>query len=516
MNNLYKIKDKRGQLVTFKPNYVQLKHLVERGAHGRNLMLKARQFGFTTLYCIDNLDEALWANQSGAIIADERQNAVNIFDIVKRAYVNLPDAIKPKTKTDTKHMYQFIQRYDGAPLDSMIYVALRIRSGTVQNLHVTESAYIKDRTELNAGSKQAVPITGRISEETTGNGYEDFYDTYMEAKQKGVTNPLDYKTYFYGWHENPEYALLGEPLTDKSAQEIEIQERFRLSDAQLAWRRWKMSELKKKNIGYGLTGEQLFKQEYPMTISEAFQSGAGSVFDNERIDKIITPDPLTDEQVLAHYDLPDGAVPEPEHLDMMARAKRLLGFKVKFWEMPTPDGEYVVGCDPSDGDGADDGAIDVWDKNTLRQVAQFVGKVRPDELAEILADIGWVYNEAYIGVENNMLTTVLFLSKIYSRYYFESTVDEKTQRKTKKLGWNTNSRTRDLMIDDYLILFDEGHLTIRSILTLSQMRTFVKTTSGKREHASNKHDDVLFAGFVAIQMHRAYKGKARAFAKKPF
>ena len=156
--------------MTFKPNYPQLKHLVERGAHRRNRTLKARQFGFTTLYCIDLLDEALWVpGMSCAILGHEREAVDMIFDIVKRAYTNLPDEIKPMVKTDTVRMLRFVQRFDGAPLDNSIYVALKLRSGTVQRLHVTESAYIKDRQELVAGSLQAVPVTGSISEETTGN-----------------------------------------------------------------------------------------------------------------------------------------------------------------------------------------------------------------------------------------------------------------------------------------------------------------------------------------------------------
>jgi len=158
MTNLYKIKTKDGRLVVFKPNHVQLKHTEQRGDHRFNLILKARQFGFTTFYCIDLLDEALWvAGTTCAILGHERESVSKIFDIVKRAYTNMPEFLKPKTKTDTKSQYDFTHKFDGTPLDSSIYVALKLRSGTVQNLHITESAFIKDRQELNAGSKQAVP-----------------------------------------------------------------------------------------------------------------------------------------------------------------------------------------------------------------------------------------------------------------------------------------------------------------------------------------------------------------------
>lgn len=485
-------------------------HLAERKAHRYNAILKARQHGFTTLYCIDELDEALWVTgMSCAILADTRQNADGIFEIVKRGFVNLPDALKPITKTDTKRMYQFTHRFDGEILDSSIYVALKVRSGTVRRLHITESAYNKDRAELNAGSKQAVPLDGHISEETTGNGFNDFYDFYNEQLAKQTTlGERDYKTYFYGWNKNPEYTLpVHGQLQDKTESEIQLQKEYKLTDGQLAWRRWKMNELKQNNYGYGLTGEQLFKQEYPINILEAFQSGAGSVFDLEKVNQL-HPRPALRRQ--------DGLNMYVNDAEKTAKFNMLYNWQIQFWHLPEINKNYVIGVDPSDGEGSDNSCIDVWEKDTCVQVAQFYGKVRPDVLAEISAELGFFYNTAYIGVENNMLTTILFLSKIYDNYYYTSTVDERTMKRTKKIGWSTNAKTRDLMIDDFMILFDDGAITINSPITINEMKTFVKNEDGKREHAKGKHDDALFAGYIAMQMRRAWRGTARGFVKKPF
>ncbi|MBU1110805.1 hypothetical protein KKB83_04260 [Patescibacteria group bacterium] len=488
MTHLYKIKNKEGELVTFKPNTVQLKHAVDRKDFTRTLVLKARQFGFTTFYCIDLLDEALWVKGTTcAILGHEREAVDKIFDIVKRAYTNLPEFLKPKTKTDTKRQYDFTFRFDGEQLDSSIYVALKLRSGTVQNLHITESAYIKDRQELNAGSKQAVPLSGRISEETTGNGFDEFYDVYEEARTNPHPTPLDYRAFFYAWYENPEYTLSGE-CGEKSQYETEIQVRYNLTEGQLLWRRWKMKELMRSDKGLlGLTGEQLFKQEYPITVLEAFQSGAGNVFDTEKVEAT-KPNP----QLL-------GGIPTLQSKGFIVWQNVIIGHK------------YVIGVDPSDGEGADASCIDVWDKDTRFQVAQFYGKIRPDELADLAKLAGDYYNKAYVGVENNMLTCILFLSKIYDNYFFTTTIDEKTAKKTKKIGWNTNSKTRDVMIDEFIIAFEEDTLTINSTGTLGEMKTFVKKENGKREHADGKHDDRLFAGFIALQMIKHYKEPARTW-----
>lgn len=507
--HLYKIKNKAGELVTFYPNIIQLKHIADRASHRYNRVLKARQFGFTTFYCIDYLDEALWVpGTSCAIIAHERIAIEGIFQIVKRAYFNLPDELKPMVKTDTQYMYRFTHSFDGIPLDSSIYVALKLRSGTVQKLHISEAAYIKDWGELVSGSKQAVPKTGTISEESTGNGYNDFYDAFMASYYNQSITPMDYRGYFYPWQDNPEYTLPG-TLTDdeKETNEIAMQSQFNLTDGQLLWRRWKKNELKVASIGEGLSADQLFKQEYPMTIQEAFQSGVGGVFDPARIDAVKLHMPLQHPAIMV-----TGTATDVQNQALQA----LVTMGVKFWYLPEPGVEYTIGVDPSDGEGADFSCIDVWQKEPIRQVCQYYGKLRPDELAELTKQIAEFYNRAFTGVENNMLTTILFLSKIYDNYYYDTRIDEKTLKRTKKIGWNTNLKTRDVMIDEFNILFDEGNLEINSQITLSEMRTFVKKDNGKREHADGKHDDALIGGMIAIQMRKLRPAGGRVFATNPF
>lgn len=490
LTNLYKIKNKEGDLVTFKLNRIQKQHIIDRGGHRYNLILKARQFGFTTLYCLDLLDEALWVDgMTCGIIAHEAKKLPDYFTIVKRAFDNLPEWIKPKCKTDTKYMYEFVERFDGKPMDSSIYVSTDIRGGTVQKLHITESAFIKDRQKLNSGSKQAVPLTGWISEETTGNGFNEFYDFYTECSNNLNIGDMDYKTYFYPWYLHPEYSLEGE-LIDKTPKESELQTLYGLTDGQLIWRRWKTKELMSSGDGVGLNGDQLFKQEYPATVTEAFQSGSGNIFDTEKVDNIKLKIPLSSSNRVDVTDLINK------------------GFRI--WVEPIVNNEYIIGCDPSDGEGADFSCVDIWDKNSLEQVGQYYGKVRPDELAELIRISAGVYNNAFVGVESNMLTTILILSKIYDNYYFQTVVDERTAKRTKKIGWHTNTKTRDVMIDDFIIAFEENNLIINSPITKNEMKTFIRNPdNAKREHAVGKHDDALFAGFIALQMKKYFRGERR-------
>ena len=106
LNNLYRIiiKGDDGEddlVVQFKMNRAQ-RRFVER-LHNRNVILKARQLGFTTLVCIVWLDHALFNNNVRCgIIAQDREAAEVIFrDKVKFAYDNLPPELReqfPLTK----------------------------------------------------------------------------------------------------------------------------------------------------------------------------------------------------------------------------------------------------------------------------------------------------------------------------------------------------------------------------------------------------------------------------------
>jgi hypothetical protein len=509
LTHLYKIKDKDGSLVLFKPNVVQLAIIASLYLWRRARFLKYRQGGITTLFCLLYLDDALWTpGFSAAIISHDREHLDKIFQIIERAYDNMPKSLRATTRQDTLRMMRFERAYDGTPLDSSIYVAMKLRGGTVQALHISERAYIVGNAsiELEAGSKQSVPIKGRISEETTANGFNEFYDGFTSEADPRVPEYLQYHNFFYAWHEHPEYTLPGK-LEEYADDDLELKRVVRdayngkeLTDGQIIWYRWKMAELlaaaRASDDKISLDGAQLMRQEYPSTIMEAFQSGLGNVFDL---------------QLLATYQA-------QKPLELYTTKGKIKGEKVAIWHKPVAGKQYFMGCDPSDGGaGGDPAGFSVWDED-YKQCAQWRGHLRPDKIAEILAEVGHMYNEAFIGVENNMLSCILFLSQIYDNYFITVTVDEKRDRRTKKIGFTTSTKTRDIMIDDFNMHFEEESLEINSGITLKEMQTFVKKEGGKREHADGKTDDTLFGDFIAIQMikHKdRSRGRKRTFAGKP-
>jgi hypothetical protein len=270
LNNLYKIKDKKGQVVTFKMNEAQEK--LYDSMHFRNVILKARQLGFTTFIDIYILDVCLFnGNIRAGIIAHHVDDAKAIFEEkIKFPYDNLDPQLKKalEAKTDRSNEMKFAN-------NSTIRVSTSFRSGTLQYLHVSEfgkiaAKYPDKADEIITGAMEAVPLEGMVFVESTAEGREGaFYDMCMEAKKlkdmhRKITN-LDFRFHFYPWHENPEYHMSteGVVVTEEDAnyfRDLEGQG-INLTDEQKAW--W----VKK----YATLGDKMFR-EHPSYPEEAFKA----------------------------------------------------------------------------------------------------------------------------------------------------------------------------------------------------------------------------------------------------
>lgn len=281
LSNLYKIiikgEDEDDILVIqFKPNRAQ-RRLIAR-LHHRNIILKARQLGFTTLICILWLDTALFSKNPMrcGIIAQDREAAEAIFrDKVKFAYDNLPDELRARMPLERDSASELLFAHN----KSSIRVATSMRSGTIHRLHVSEFGKIcaknpEKAREVVTGSIPAVPSSGILVIESTAEGQDgEFYKMTQRAmalQQQGAKlSAKDYRFHFFAWWEAPEYEMDpdGVIFTDADREYFSKTEGLtgrELSDRKRAW--------------YVATRESDFSgeaplmwQEYPSTPEEAFQ-----------------------------------------------------------------------------------------------------------------------------------------------------------------------------------------------------------------------------------------------------
>lgn len=295
LSHLYKIMikdDEEGDdgeeslVITFVPNEAQLSLI--RQFHWRNIILKARQLGFTTLVAILFLDCCLFrANVRAGMIAQTDPIAKKLFrDKVKFAYDNLPDQLKAAMPLRRDSADELLFDHNG----SSIWVSTSMRGGTLQYLHVSEFGKICARYPVRAeevvtGAFPAVSQNGIVFIESTAEGRDGhFYKMVEKSRQlKEQGRPLtkkQYKFHFFAWWMAAEYRMDPENviITQRDHRYFDELETIIQRKIDIEQRAWYIET--RENEFHGDQNKMF--QEHPSTPDEAFQvSNEGCWFKSE-------------------------------------------------------------------------------------------------------------------------------------------------------------------------------------------------------------------------------------------
>ena len=500
-----KIRTKDGTLMPLRLNqpqdrmYQAVKSQWDAGKPVRIIVLKARQMGFSTL--TEAIIFAITATRfytDCMIVAHKDEATANLFRMSLRYYENLPEPMKPMRKASNAHELVFDKpaHYKGRRpgLGSSIKCATAGgsgvgRSATLRCLHLSEFAFWPgDKRETLAGLSQAVPDKPgtMIIIESTANGYDEFknrWDAAVEAQRRGEDG---YLPIFFAWFEMEEYRRTPPPGFERTPEEQELAETFRLVDEQLAWRRWCIAA----NCGGDL---DLFHQEYPSTPDEAFISTGRCVFDKAEI-------VLRREQV---RELPW------ERGEFRARkdaAGKIAGWEwvrdprgaVRILKKPENGVPYVIGGDTA-GTGSDWFVGQVLDNRTGEQVAVLHHQFGERMYAEQMYCLGMYYNTALIGVETNYSTyPEMKLEDLgYPNLYVRERLDNYTGKMVPAFGFETTTVTRPVIVDGLKDAAREHLETINDYETLGEMLTFIYDENWKPQAEEGAHDDLVMALAIA-------------------
>lgn len=490
LKNLYWIKDRSGLVVKFVPNEVQ--DIFFKSRHSREIILKARQLGFSTATAIDILDDALFIKHlSAAIVADKLENAKNIFDKIDFAWQMFPRDLKEflslNSESDSSTMISFTN-------GSSIKVGTSLHSGTYQRVHVSEygplCANFPDKAEdLKKSVFPTVSDKGRITIESTAEGEgNDFHDLCVEAEARSTKereqplHPLEFKFTFAPWYLNSEYKTSPESVQvpdslNRYFDELEAKnsfQRLKVSPEQRAW--------------YALTAQTQkarMREQYPSTPEEAFLSSGDRLFDGDLVKAKLLSDPIPPIQTLLEG--------------------RLLIYKPFI-----PRHRYAVAGDPSQGIGRDSATAQVIDFTTNEQVATFEDpNISPTEFGDILQYIGHLYGSALLAPESNNHghATIARLVELgypnLYRFVVRGTLDE---HETERLGWLTTQITKPRMFFELSEAFSDPHspLAVRDEATLKEALYYRKGETNIISPLSMKklsrHYDRLTALAICFQL----------------
>jgi len=275
LNNLYWIEDKYGKVVPFTLNPAQ-EELLD-GLHFLNIVLKARQLGFSTFILLLALDCCLFNSHFAAgLVADTLDNAKALLKRIKFAYDRLPDEIRKAVSLKSSNAFE-IEFANG----SFVTTGVSLRSGTFNLVHISEygkicAKYPEKAKEIKAGALNTIAPGQLVFIESTAEGRGgDFYDKTQAsiaiADSGREPRQLEYKFHFFPWFKDAAYAV-DEPehLSNEDREyfaELKGGHGITLTDQQKWWYAAKKRE----------QGDDMWK-EFPSTPEEAFKAAKDGAY----------------------------------------------------------------------------------------------------------------------------------------------------------------------------------------------------------------------------------------------
>jgi hypothetical protein len=280
--NTLKIKNKEhGTIIPFVFNRAQEylhsrieKQIADKG-RARIIILKGRQQGCSTYVsarfyhkCTRHKGKAVF------ILSHEYQTTNKLFAMVDRFQQHCPDAIKPHTDVYNNKQIKF-DRLDSEYTTGTAGNEDVGRGGTLQYFHGSEVGFWENTDGIETGIMQSIADVDNteIILESTANGMGNMFHRKCMSAMRGEG---DYELVFIPWFWQKEYRRETDDNFTLTDEEMDLKNSFDLEDSQVYWRRVKIEE-------FGT--EWKFRQEYPMTVQDAFVTSGTSLVNGDAIIK---------------------------------------------------------------------------------------------------------------------------------------------------------------------------------------------------------------------------------------
>lgn len=414
------------------------------------IVLKARQIGFSTLAAAYAFWLAFfWPDRFIVMLSRTERESVKLLAKSKYGYRFLPQWMKERGPSQTTdHQLKMVFDNESA-IESLPSGSDPARGESVYLVIVDEWAFLPNPEEAWASIEPITDVGGRVIGLSTANGSGNFFHSLWVGSQTGTNK---FKGIFFPWNAD------GERNDD-----------------------W--YEAKSKNMQ-----PWQMHQEYPRIPEEAFIKSGNPVFDIDLLNDFKIVEPKT-----GYYHLYSGGNGEFRHAE---------DGELRVWELPQHDGIYVIGADIAEGlSYGDYSSAHIINAATGLVVAHWHGHIEPDLFGETLAEIGWWYKTALLGVESNNhgLTTLKAAQKHgYKNLYKQRRLNAVHADASDVLGWRTSGVSKPLAIDELNAALRDGGIELLCDKTIAELKTFVRKDNGKT--TGSPHDDRTMSLAIAVQM----------------
>ena len=456
--------------------------------YNENIALKYRQAGVTTVTAAWISKKLAFAKKEKPekilIIANKLDTSIEMANKIRLFVTQWPSwtnvGIDPNKKS-TKHW----KLTNSCEVKAVATSKDALRGFTPTILVFDEAAFIEADSDFWSACMASLSTGGKVIVVSTPNGNDPIY---YEIYDQSLRNMNDFKITEMYWYRDPRYTsdlyfvktddtihyLLNKDEYDSTKIISWVDKPFLERDFEVAKELIKDGykpcsdwfERMVKKLKYD-------KRKVSQELECNFLSSGDNVFDSRLMQKIR-----------------ENYLVEPQN--------RMLGNQLWIWKDPVIGHKYIMGVDVSRGDSEDFSSFQLVDFDTREQVAEFVGKLPPDTMAEICYKWANMYS-AYIVIDITGGMGVSTSRKLQELGYKDLYVDgvelgntwkynPKSAEKIPGINFN-NKRVQIIASYEEAMRHD---FRIYSHRLYNEMDTFIYI-NGRPDHQKGRHDDLLMS-----------------------
>jgi len=466
----------------------QISLLEDYENYNENIALKYRQAGVSTV-------TAAWVSKKLAFAKKEKPEKIliiaNKLDTSQEmankirgfigqwpSWVNIDFA---KEKDSQKHF----KLNNGCEVKAVATSKDALRGFTPTVLIFDEAAFIEADSDFWAACMASLSTGGKVIVVSTPNGYDPIY---YEIYDQALRNMNDFKISEMYWFRDPRYTkdlylvktkdiihyLLNKeeyskqdilnwetiPFPERNYQEL----KSLMDDGYKPCSFWFESMVKKLKYD---------KRKVSQELECNFLGSGDNVFDSNLLQKVR-----------------ENMIRDPQN--------KMMGNSLWIWKEPVIGHKYVMGVDVSRGDSEDFSSFQIIDFDEREQVAEYVGKLPPDTMAEICYKWANMYScFIVIDITGGMgVSTARKLQEMgYKNLYIDGVdiankwkYDPKANEKIPGINFN-NKRVQIIASYEEAMRHE---FKVYSSRLYNEMNTFIYI-NGRPDHQKGHHDDLIMA-----------------------
>ena len=453
-----------------------------------NIALKYRQAGVSTVTAAWVSLKIAFAKKTKPekilIIANKLDTSQEMANKIRMFIGQWPSWVGIDFSVD-KNSQKHYKTNNGCEVKAVATSKDALRGFTPTILVFDEAAFIDADSDFWAACMASLSTGGKVIVVSTPNGYDPIYYEIYNQANRGMN---DFKISEMFWFRDPRYTkdlylVKTKDIIHYLLNKTEYQKEDIVSWENISFEDRNYDELKLiMNSGYkpcsswfeGMVKKLKYdKRKVSQELECNFLGSGDNVFDSLLMQRV-----------------KENMIKEPQN--------KMMGNSLWIWKEPVMGHKYVMGVDVSRGDSEDFSSFQIIDFDTREQVAEYVGKLPPDTMAEICYKWGNMYNcFIVIDITGGMgVSTSRKLQELGYKNLYVDGVDlaNKWKYDPKALdkipGLNFNNKRVQIIAS-----FEEAmrhEFKIYSSRLFDEMNTFVYV-NGRPDHQKGQHDDLIMS-----------------------